>query len=166
MMSEIQRRGDVRKCPVCGSEVDQDAYHCRTCHNYFCFHCRVRLLESDNHLYCIDPNCEYYGKLVCDVCDVRLEKEDPPALYVESEDGYWPLLLFAVLVLGTVTWYYTSFLTAAGISIGIFALAGFLLHRAGVNVFGRKREVTQSRVSHYHTCVRCKKPVKEVAGAV
>ena len=36
---KLERRGDVEKCPVCGSRVDRDAYHCPTCRNYFCFHC-------------------------------------------------------------------------------------------------------------------------------
>ena len=163
-MSELERRGDVQKCPVCGSQVDPDAYHCPTCRNYFCFHCRARLLESDTQSQCLDQACDYYGKLMCDVCDVSVEKEEPPTAYVEPEDGYWPALLVAVLVVGAVAWYCTSFLIAAGMSIGIFALAGFLLHRKGVNIFGREKRVTQSRVSSYRTCIGCGKPVKEVDG--
>ena len=36
---------------------------------YFCFHCRARLLPPDTQLQCVNQQCDYYGKLVCDVCD-------------------------------------------------------------------------------------------------
>ena len=28
-MNEIQRRGDIDKCPLCGSHCDPNVYHCR-----------------------------------------------------------------------------------------------------------------------------------------
>lgn len=43
----IERRGDLQKCPICGMPVDPDAYHCPHCHNYYCFHCRARLLGGE-----------------------------------------------------------------------------------------------------------------------
>ena len=83
-----ERRGDVNKCPICGSQVDSEAYHCSACRNYYCYHCRARLLLSEIHLQCVNQNCDYYGKLVCDVCDPLEEQEEEPAVYAEPEDGY------------------------------------------------------------------------------
>ena len=99
-MSELKRRGNVAKCPICGSQVDPEAYHCPACHNYYCYHCRARLLASDTQLQCANQSCDYYGKLVCSVCDPQGEKEEPPAVYEEPEDGYWPLWLIVSLIIG------------------------------------------------------------------
>jgi hypothetical protein len=160
--SELQRSGDVQKCPVCGSHVDSDAYHCPKCRNYFCFHCRARLLASDSQYQCINKVCDYYGKLLCGVCDHEVRKEEAPAVYIEPEDGYWPLLLIGSLVLSVLTWIASSF--SAGLLIGLAAFGGgaYALHRAGVNVFGRENEITQPRSSVYHTCICCQQPVREI----
>jgi hypothetical protein len=160
---ELSRRGDLQKCPVCGSQVDADAYHCPHCHNYYCFHCRARLLGSDKQFQCINKSCNYYGKLVCGVCDPEVEKDEPPAVYLEPEDGYWPLLLFisftiAVLI-GIATW---SFLAAMVILFGGFAGCAYALERAGVNVFGRENKVTQPRTTSHYTCICCHQPVREI----
>ena len=158
----VKRRGDLQKCPVCGSPVDSEAYYCPTCHNYFCYHCRARLVESDSQLQCVDTNCEYYGKLVCSVCDSAVEKEEPPSVYAEPEDGYWPLLLLAAIIIGILIWWLGSFLVGLIVGIVLFAGGGHLLHRYVLNIFGRERTVTRSRVSSCNTCVRCQSLVKVV----
>ena len=164
-ISELHRRGDVQKCPVCGSHIDPAAYHCPTCRSYFCFHCRARLLEPDTQLQCVNQDCDYYSKLICGVCDPCKETEEPPTVYAEPQDGYWPAWLVLTFMAGAVTWYFTSFLVAAGIAIAIYAAGGFSLHRAGINIFGRERKVEYQRRSSYHTCINCKQRVKEVHGA-
>ncbi|TWU33842.1 hypothetical protein [Novipirellula artificiosorum] len=162
---ELKRRGDVEKCPVCGSQVDAEAYHCASCRNYFCFHCRSRLVPPDTQLQCVNQQCDYYGKLVCDVCDVSHEREEAPTVYAEPEDGYWPgWLLFAIIAFGCV-WYFSSLQAAAWTAAGVFVLGGGLLHMLGVNVFGRNRIVEQQRKSAYHSCIRCDEVVKQVSKA-
>jgi hypothetical protein len=157
------RRGDVSKCPVCGSAVDAQAYHCPTCRSYFCYHCRARLLESDTQLQCLSQNCDYYGKLVCGICDPPQEKDEPPSIYAEPEDGYWPAWLIVVLIAAAVLWYhYTSFQTAAISAIVTYVAGGYLLHRVGLNIFGKHRRVEQLRKSTFHTCIHCQNPVKEL----
>ena len=161
----LQRRGDVEKCPVCGSRVDAEAFHCPTCHSHFCFHCRARLLPPDTQLQCINQQCDYYGKLVCGVCDKLAEKDEPPAVYAEPEDGYWPGWLLAVLVVSAFVWYFTSLLIAIGIAIAAFAGGGYWLQRRGVNIFGREITVEHQRKSAYYTCMRCEQAVKELPKA-
>jgi hypothetical protein len=165
LKAELKRRGDLQKCPVCGSQVDPDAYHCPHCRNYYCFHCRARLLASDQQFQCVNQDCDYYGRLLCSVCDPQVEKDEPPAVYAEPEDGCWPFLLITSFVVGALTWLLSSFLAALLISLGGFAGAAYALHRAGVNVFGREREVTQTRSSAFRTCICCEQPVKELRGA-
>jgi hypothetical protein len=159
---EIQRRGDVQKCPICGSQVDPDAYYCPKCRNYFCFHCRARLLAADKQYQCANKACDYYGKLLCGVCDQETLKEEPPAVYLEPEDGYWPLIAIASFALAVLTWIASSF--SAGLIIGITLFAGgaYALHRAGINVFGREREIAQPRSSAYYTCICCQHPAREI----
>lgn len=158
----LKRRGDVEKCPVCGSHVDAEAYHCPRCHSYFCFHCRARLMPPDTQLQCVNQQCDYYGKLVCGVCDTANEKEEPPAVYAEPEDGYWPAWLLLVLVASGIIGYFTSLLVAVGTAIGLFVIGGILLQRSGLNIFGRERIVEHPRTSAYHSCINCEQPVKEI----
>jgi hypothetical protein len=160
--SEFRRSGDLQKCPVCGSQVDPDAYYCAKCRNYFCFHCRARLLASDKQYQCDNKTCDYYGKLLCGVCDCEVRKEEPPAVYLEPEDGYWPLLVIASLVLAILTWIASSF--SVGLFFGLAAFAGgaYAMQRAGVNVFGRENEIVQPRSTTYHTCIYCLQPAREI----
>jgi len=157
---ELQRRGDVTKCPICGSQVDAEAYFCATCQNYFCFHCRARVLESELQLQCVNQDCDYYGKLICSACEDHHEKDEPPSLYLEPEDGYWPAWLLVVLVVGAVIWYFTSFWWGAGMAIVLYAGGGYGMQRAGLNLFGKTRQVEYQRKSEVHTCISCEEPVK------
>ncbi len=159
---ELWRRGDVNKCPVCGAWVDADAYHCSTCHNYYCYHCRARLVPSDIQLQCVNQECDYYGKLTCGVCDSLTEREEAPSIYAEPEDGYWPGWLALILLAAAITWYYAGYLWAVVLAILAYAVGGFLLHNSGVNLFGKERTVEQPRTSSVHNCIRCGQQVKEV----
>ncbi len=159
---ELQRRGDVHKCPVCGLAVDAEAYHCPTCRAYFCYHCRARLLKPDAQLQCTNQDCQYYGKLVCGVCDPQREQHESPAIYAEPEDGYWPAWLALVLIVGAVIWYYASFWWAFLIATATYAGGGYLIQRAGWNLFGSERRVELQRKSTFHTCVSCHRRVKKL----
>ncbi len=159
---ELKRRGDVEKCPVCGSHVDAEAYHCPSCRNYFCFHCRARLVSPDTQLQCVNQHCDYYGKLVCDVCDSAHERDEAPAVYAEPEDGYWPGWLVLALIAFACFWYFSSLLVAAFSAVGIFLLGGLLLHKSGVNIFGTNRIVEHQRKSVHHTCISCHEVVKNI----
>lgn len=162
---DLRRLGDVGKCPVCGSAVDPEAYYCPTCSNYFCFHCRARLLPADTQVQCVNQDCTYYAKLVCEACSSRQEKEELPAVYAEPEDGYWPGWLVLVLVFAAVIWYFSYFWVAALVAIVGYLLGGYLLQWMGINVFGRERKVEYQRKSSFHNCIRCGQPVKELQGA-
>jgi hypothetical protein len=161
----LERRGDVEKCPVCGSHVDAEAYHCPTCRNYFCYHCRARLLLSEKHLQCASQSCAYYGKLMCSVCDQLEEKEEPPSVYAEPEDGYWPVWLILTLITAGLIWYWFSFPAGLVVAVVFFGVGGYLLQRLGVNIFGSKRMVEQQRRSTHYNCISCGLPAKEVAEA-
>jgi hypothetical protein len=161
--SAPKRRGDVSKCPICGSGIDPEAFHCAQCHNYFCYHCRARLLKSDRQLQCTDQNCDYYAKLMCSECDEPGIRQDPPVEFVEPLDGYWPLWLVASLIVGGLTWYYgANFAAGAWTALALFILGGFLIHRAGINIFGGERRIVEERTTTYYSCLRCKQPVKEI----
>jgi hypothetical protein len=159
----VERRGDVQKCPVCGSAVDPDAYHCSKCRNYFCFHCRARLLDSDKQFQCANQDCTYYGKLICSECDREVVEQAPPSVYSEPEDGYWPLLLFIGLVLGGIVWTFSSFLPAALFAVGIFGVGAILVSRAGGTVWGREKKVVHPRTSAHNVCKSCGQAVKEAS---
>ena len=102
--------------------MDPDAYYCPKCRNYYCFHCRARLLASDKQYQRGNQACDYYGKLLCGICDSEVRKEEPTAVYLEPEDGYWPLLVIVSFILAVLTWLASSF--SVGLFFGIAAFAG------------------------------------------
>ncbi|MCY2986011.1 MAG: hypothetical protein NTY15_20470 [Planctomycetota bacterium] len=159
-----QRRGDVGKCPACGSSVDPEAYHCPTCQTDFCFHCRARLLPADVQLECVSQPCSYYGKLICSICDGKVEQEEPPILYNEPQDGYWPAWLALVLFLAGIIWYLSSsFLAAAIISVTVYFGAGYYLQKQlDWNLFGKERSVEQHRRTSFYRCIHCQGRAKEL----
>lgn len=161
-MSDVQRLGDIKKCPACGSEVDPGAYHCPTCRNYFCFRCRARVLASEAQLQCINQDCDYHGKLVCATCDPVVKKEEPPAVYTEYEGGWWTHVLLGSLAVFVVALFFTRLLGATGCAVVAFVGGAILLHRAGVNVFGKRTQIVEPRASFNHSCIRCKVPVKDL----
>lgn len=162
---QLRRRGDVEKCPVCGSHVDAEAYYCPSCRNYFCFHCRSRLVPPDRQLQCVNQQCDYYGKLVCDVCDPAHQRDEAPSVYAEPEDGYWPGWLIVTLLVFGCVWYFSFLQAAAWTAAGVFVLGGGLLQLLGVNIFGRNRIVEQQRKSTYHSCISCGEVVRQIARA-
>lgn len=156
------RRGDVAKCPVCGSAMDSEAFHCPTCHSFFCYQCRARLLPSDKQLECINQSCDYYGKLTCSICNAPVERSEPPAVYLEPEGGYWPALLLLTLLFLVIVWAWTSFAWGLLFAILLYCVGGYLLHSLGVNIFGRERRVEHQRKSRVYLCLCCQEPVKEL----
>lgn len=159
---KLERRGDVEKCPVCGSPIDAEAYHCAVCHSSFCYQCRARLLPADTQLECRNQDCEYYAKLVCSVCNPPELEEMPPAIYTEPEDGYWPALLLLTLTISLVVWSWSSFQWATLFALVTFGLGGLVLHSLGINIFGRERRIEHPRKSFVHHCISCREPVKEL----
>ena len=159
-----RRRGDVCKCPICGSANDPEAFYCVKCRNYFCFHCRARSLPSEPQWQCVNQDCDYYGKLVCSVCNPVSEQDEPPSIYSEPQDGYWPAWLALHLVVAAFLWYFSSsFLGAALIAAASYIGGGYWLQKkAGWNLFGQERKVEQHRKSSFHTCIKCQQRVKEL----
>lgn len=105
-------------------------YYCSHCRNYYYFRCRARLLGADKQYQCVNQDCEYYRKLVCGVCDPEVQRDEPPAVYLEPEDGYWPALLVVSLILAVLTWVTSSF--SAGLLMLLVAFAGGALRRLAI----------------------------------
>ena len=160
---ELKRRGNVEKCPVCGSQVDSEAYCCPTCRSFFCYHCRARVVETDPQFQCINQACDYYGRLVCGVCDPRHERQEPPSIYLEPEDGFWPLL-FILGLLGALLAWFRWWLTWPWLLLfgaAVFCCGAVVVRLFGRSVFGRHIKVEQQRITPYHTCLECGEEVRE-----
>jgi hypothetical protein len=158
---EIQRRGELNRCPACGSTVDVQAYQCPTCHNAFCYHCRARLLPNDLQLECSHQDCDYYAKPICSICDAKTDRELPPAVYWEPEDGYWPAWLFGCLA---AFFFLSSWISASWsflLSVFLFLGGGYAMQRYGWNLFGRERRVEHERRAHHYPCIRCHRATRK-----
>lgn len=162
--SPVKRLGNVQKCPACGSAVDSEACLCPKCKTDFCFHCRARMGKDDEQYQCLNLACSYHGKLVCGQCDPQKTLDEPPAVYIEQQDGWWPLLVPVLLVSWLVVWllYLPLGLAFLYCLAGTLAL-GLLLRLSGINIFGRKHTVMQPRQSVHHTCLQCQQVVKRIS---
>ena len=142
--------------------MDAEAFHCPMCRSSFCYQCRARLLPTDRQLECVNQSCDYYGKLTCSICNAPVETIEPPAVYLEPEEGYWPVLLLLTLLLAIVVWAWTSFAWGLLFAILLYCIGGYLLNRLGINIFGRERKVEHQRKSRIYLCICCHQPVKEL----
>ncbi len=52
--------------------MDPEAYRCPKCRIYFCFKCRRRVQPRDQQFQCMNQQCAYYGKLLCNACIVEV----------------------------------------------------------------------------------------------
>ncbi|MEM9802000.1 MAG: hypothetical protein AAGA20_16870 [Planctomycetota bacterium] len=154
------RRGDPTRCPVCGSEIHEEAYHCPHCGSDFCYHCRARLFDDDIQTQCTNLECEYYGKTICSVCNAAHEREEEPSVYYEPIDGIWPLMVLVYLVLFVVLWIKASFIASIGLTTLIVVGVGFLLQKVGISVLGASREVVYRRRTTEYPCIACGEPTR------
>lgn len=84
---QYRRVGDTAKCPACGVSMDADAYRCPKCRIYFCFKCRRRVQPRDEQFQCMNQQCGYYGKLLCNACTVEVPQMGDRSRQVLVEDG-------------------------------------------------------------------------------
>jgi hypothetical protein len=98
------------------------------------------------------------------VCDLRQEREEAPSVYLEPEDGFWPLLLVLALVSGPVGWIGWR-LNSFGVvltMLTVFGTGALLVRLFKRRVFGRSIRIEQQRLTPYHICVSCGEEVREL----
>lgn len=151
-MAEIQRRGDVEKCPACGWRLDPGAYRCPKCRIYFCYKCRARVAEREQQYQCADQSCPCYGKLLCAACVVS-----PPEKMRNADKSASALL--AGVIVGGATFFAAPIAVAAGVGVGAVVLASLGFRALGFNVWGTGD--THDVFIHL-CCVECRHPVKHL----
>ena len=147
---DVKRLGEIEKCPVCGSKADAGAYHCSQCRNNFCYRCRARVLPAEPQFQCINQKCDYYGKLVCGICDPAISQPEPPTIYLERIGGWWPPLLAGSVVIFLLGLFWLSFWYAFLLGVIAFAGMGYGLDRLGLKVLGQTKTITETRESVHH----------------
>ena len=176
-MKELNRLGPQDKCPACGWRLDPDAYRCPKCLNYFCFKCRRRVQAKDPQYQCLNQQCVYYGKLLCDVCTMAIplyktdQVQEPHSI---TTSGVLPVFLLCATAFsstaGLLTWFGTA-------SLALTLWAGGMVFAGTTVFFWRKaarehipltditRTTYTTRLVQYDTgvcrgCIACKQPVE------
>jgi len=160
---QVERRGELDVCPICGSGVHPQAYYCPKCSNYYCFVCRARVSQADVSVQCTNRDCDFFGKLVCSQCDPANTVQEQPYVYQEPTDGYWPAWLLASLAISAFVIWETGWLAGSLAFLGVYGGIGYLMQSLGCNIFGKKRNVEISRTSSNYACVRCSHPAKPLS---
>lgn len=158
-----RRRGELDVCPICGSNVHPKAYFCSRCSNYFCFVCRSRVGSTDVSLQCVNRDCDYFGKLVCNHCNPSQTINEQPFYYKEPTDGYWPAWLLACVVVAMLIVWKTTWIAGVLAFFSLYAGLGYLMQSVGFNIFGKERSVELPRSSTSYSCVRCSQPAKIIS---
>ena len=157
-MKEFNRLGPQEKCPACGWRLDADAYRCPKCMIYFCFKCRRRVTATDPQYQCLNQKCQYYGKLLCEVCTESVPEfetyEEP-----QTNDGCWKINVIAA-VLGIATWWLFSSFIAGLIALIATFIAGCVIAVADELDDETKKVPTQYQTGDHKACIACKQPVE------
>lgn len=167
-MSELKRLGPQDKCPACGWRLDADAYRCPKCMIYFCFKCRRRVTVTDPQYQCLNQKCNYYGKLLCEVCTNAVPEYETRTECVPEHhhvDGVWRHILGVGIAIGILCWIFTSF------EVGFLVAVAFVV--VGVVIaIAKKKPIFENDTTTYSTrtvrsqsgvrreCIACNQPVE------
>lgn len=114
-------------------------------------------------MQCANRDCEYFGKMVCSHCDLSQITEEKPFLYKEPTDGYWPAWLLLCSILSIYIAWQSTFLAGGLAFLALYPGLGYLMHAAGLNLFGKERSVELPRSTKAYSCVRCAQPAKLIS---
>lgn len=173
-----RRAGDTAKCPACGVSMDPEAYRCPKCRIYFCFKCRRRVQQGDEQFQCMNQQCEYYGKLLCNACVVevpqlgsRTRKEviGHRSNWVDVFDLAFHLVFSKLfLIAAGVTFLFWSMgmgwlsLVIVG-AFSITSLYYFLLTALEKNPVYKNIVDENVEVGRSKCCIACRQPVEHLA---
>jgi hypothetical protein len=169
-----RRRGDEAKCPACGVPMDPEAYRCPKCRIYFCFKCRRRVQPRDAQFQCMNQQCGYYGKLLCNACVVevpRLQEQTrkvvvAPARTAALVPGQFLFgLCFATLVIGATVGHGVG-LPPAGAWCGgllVAAIMGVWLASMESRFSPEYQTVVETvEVGRVKSCIACRQAVEHL----
>lgn len=151
-----RRVGETQKCPACGVPVDADAYRCPKCMIYFCFKCRRRVQKHDQQFQCMNQQCNYYGKLLCNSCLVDV---DHTSTFVPPNDTLVSIRTWAVVV-GLVSLWWVTIPVAIGIGAGAFIAGSIAASAAGMLKEKSPETVVLGRRK---ACIACKQAVEHLS---
>lgn len=160
MANDYKRRGPQEKCPACGWRLDADAYRCPKCMIYFCFKCRRRVTATDPQYQCLNQQCQYYGKLLCEVC-TQSEPQYEEYRQEHSEGGTWFGIAIAAWVIGIVTWMLATFLVALVATVLVFAVGCAIGKKLGWGILSETRYTLERfQRGEHKVCIGCKQLVE------
>lgn len=167
MTHEIERRGDLCKCPACGWRLDSEAYRCPRCFIFFCYICRARVGTNDEQYQCANQSCDCYGKLVCSKCfETRVSHRTEKVLGATTENLR---LHFVAQKLGMDSKVLVDICRRIGMNYGS-SLATISVNDLAklLNHLGREwdpplKEYTRSVDDHHRCCAQCKQPLENLS---
>lgn len=169
-----QRTGNTAQCPACGVGMDANAYRCPRCFIYFCFKCRRRVQERDEQYQCMNQQCNYYGKLLCNACVIEVPQFDKRSRQEQVEAGRKVAIVprklvawaFGVVgVLGCIAGHYCGFpwwgCLLAGLVFG-GVVAAFLATRTRFKQPVYKTVTETVEVGRMKSCIACRQAVEHL----
>lgn len=164
--------------------MDPEAYRCPKCYIYFCFKCRVRVMERDPQFQCADQSCPCYGKLLCAACTVMVPEfmdvtsteydsviDVPSRTIIVGDNFGWAAFIVPVAI-GIALWMKLSLWFGVVGVVGAFIVIAIILNKSGSTWFKRNelipptmrsvpREITENKqVAEHRCCIQCKHPIK------
>jgi len=164
-MNEMRPRGEMSKCPACGSGVDEDAYRCPKCRIYFCYKCRARVGKKEEQFQCAEQSCRCYGKLLCSACTVLIPKEGPvtrPTFGTDNDENVAAGVFWAGAILGVITGIIAGcsgadLRNAIGIGFGVAVVVWVI---AGIRA--NHTTTTMETIATPRCCIQCRHAVKHL----
>ncbi len=149
-----RHKAGASKCPACGVPIDAEAYRCPTCRIYFCFNCRKRVPADAEQYQCVNRQCEYHGKLLCDGCIVVLPRME--MVYPASDllAALAKLLFYAAFFGALALWFFFGFL------YGLVPIIAFVIIMSGIAPFMGETRGVRQETGRSLCCIACKQPVE------
>jgi predicted lipid-binding transport protein (Tim44 family) len=127
---------------------------------YFCFKCRRRVTATDPQFQCLNQQCQYYGKLLCEVCTTAVPEYKNQAM-PHYKEGVLGWIVGAAACIGIASWIIFSFGVGFGIFVGTLIVGGIVAVVKGKPFFERTTYTSQQVQSGYHReCIACHQSVE------
>ncbi|HSG69785.1 MAG TPA: hypothetical protein VLA12_05190 [Planctomycetaceae bacterium] len=114
------------ECPLCEAEIEREiTSQCPECGTVFCVHCHITVAAHKDYTRCNNPECRYYGKMLCEICLMERENDDiRAAMY----GGLFGLVIAGIYIGVNIARFDLTMASIAAAIVFLCAAFGYFFH--------------------------------------
>ena len=130
------------ECPLCEAEIEREiTSQCPECGTVFCVNCHITVATHKDYRRCNNPECRYYGKMLCENCLMEREND---GLRAAISGGLLGLLIAVIYIGANFGQFNLTMVSISAVIVFLCAAFGYFFHfgsslcpRCEVDIFKR-----------------------------